>query len=175
VLWSHQYGIHDNPGIHILVSPYIAGFLQIPAIYLFLVPVIVLAMGYNYVLNSLSARKKMFGLITIANMTNTLSSKLTQVAVGCQASEDTRLLCEWIWAGAIGPVRQVHNWSARPFWPQGLDRPKETHPVPEGLDWNLWLGPAPLAAVPSHPHPRRLSPVSRLFRRRHDRLGRPPL
>ncbi len=67
----------------------------------------------------------------------------TQVAVGNQASEDTRLLCEWIWDGAIGPVRQVINWSSRPSWPQGLDRPKETQPVPEGLDWDLWLGPAP--------------------------------
>jgi predicted dehydrogenase len=67
----------------------------------------------------------------------------TQVAVGNQASEDTRVLCEMIWAGAIGPVREVINWSSRPFWPQGLDRPKESHPVPEGLDWNLWLGPAP--------------------------------
>lgn len=67
----------------------------------------------------------------------------TQIAVGNQASEDTRLLCEWIWAGAIGPVREVHNWSSRPFWPQGLDRPKESEPVPEGLDWDLWLGPAP--------------------------------
>jgi predicted dehydrogenase len=67
----------------------------------------------------------------------------TQVAVGNQASEDTRLLCEWIGDGAIGPVREVINWSSRPFWPQGLDRPKETQPVPEGLDWDLWLGPAP--------------------------------
>jgi predicted dehydrogenase len=66
----------------------------------------------------------------------------TQIAVGNQASEDTRLLCEWIWAGAIGPVREVHNWSSRPFWPQGLERPKETEPVPAGLDWDLWLGPA---------------------------------
>ncbi len=66
----------------------------------------------------------------------------TQVAVANQASEDTRRLCEWIWDGAIGPVRQVINWSSRPFWPQGLDRPKETEPVPEGLDWDLWLGPA---------------------------------
>jgi len=66
----------------------------------------------------------------------------TQIAVGNQASEDTRRLCEWIWAGAIGPVRQVINWSSRPFWPQGIERPKETQPVPEGLDWNLWLGPA---------------------------------
>jgi len=67
----------------------------------------------------------------------------TQVAVNNQASEDTRVLCEWIWDGAIGPVRQVLNWSSRPFWPQGLDRPKTNDPVPEGLDWNLWLGPAP--------------------------------
>lgn len=67
----------------------------------------------------------------------------TQVAVSNQASEDTRRLCEWIWDGAIGPVRQVINWSSRPFWPQGVDRPKETEPVPDGLDWDLWLGPAP--------------------------------
>jgi predicted dehydrogenase len=67
----------------------------------------------------------------------------TQVAVGNQASESTRLLCEWVWAGAIGSVREVLNWSSRPFWPQGIDRPKEAQPLPEGLDWNLWLGPAP--------------------------------
>ena len=67
----------------------------------------------------------------------------TQVAVGNQASEATRQLCEWIGDGAIGQVRRVVNWSSRPFWPQGLDRPKDTQPVPAGLDWDLWLGPAP--------------------------------
>ena len=67
----------------------------------------------------------------------------TQIAVANQASEDTRLLCEWIWSGAIGPVREVVNWSSRPFWAQGVERPKEAQPVPEGLDWDLWLGPAP--------------------------------
>src|SRR5438105_9825290 len=67
----------------------------------------------------------------------------TTVAIGNQASEATRLLCEWVWSGAIGPVRQVMNWSTRPFWAQGIERPTETHPVPDGLDWNLWLGPAP--------------------------------
>ena len=67
----------------------------------------------------------------------------TQIAVGNQASEDTRLLCEWIWDGAIGPVREVINWSSRPFWAQGVERPKQGEPVPEGLDWDLWLGPAP--------------------------------
>src|SRR5262249_46627936 len=68
----------------------------------------------------------------------------TQIAVGNQASEDTRLLCEWIWAGVIGPVREVHNWSTRPFWPQGVERPKDLETVPEGLNWDLWLGPAPM-------------------------------
>ena len=67
----------------------------------------------------------------------------TQIAVGNQASEATRLLCEWIWDGAIGPVREVHNWSSRPFWPQGIERPKDSQPVPENLNWDLWLGPAP--------------------------------
>ena len=67
----------------------------------------------------------------------------TQIAVANQASEDTRLLCEWIWDGAIGPVREVINWSSRPFWAQAVERPKEVEPVPEGLDWDLWLGPAP--------------------------------
>jgi predicted dehydrogenase len=60
----------------------------------------------------------------------------TQIAVANQASESTRLLCEWIWDGAIGPVREVKNWSSRPFWPQGIERPKEAEAVPEGLDWN---------------------------------------
>ena len=73
----------------------------------------------------------------------------TQLGTGNQASEDSRLLREWIWAGAIGPVREVHNWSNRPIWPQGIDRPKERPPVPAGLDWDLWLGPAPYR--PYHP------------------------
>jgi len=67
----------------------------------------------------------------------------TQVAVGNAASEDTRRLCEWVWSGAIGPVRRVYNWSSRPFWAQAVERPQEAQRIPEGVDWNLWLGPAP--------------------------------
>lgn len=73
----------------------------------------------------------------------------TQMGNQGQASEETRLLCEWIWDGAIGPVREVHIWNNRPTWPQGIDRPKERPPVPSGLDWDLWLGPAPKR--PYHP------------------------
>jgi len=61
----------------------------------------------------------------------------TQVAVGNHASEFTRQLCEWIGAGVIGRVTRVMNWSSRPFWPQGIDRPADTPPVPPGLDWDL--------------------------------------
>jgi predicted dehydrogenase len=42
--------------------------------------------------------------------------------------------------GAIGTLREIHNWTDRPFWPQQLQLPKDRPPVPDGLDWNLWLG-----------------------------------
>ncbi len=69
----------------------------------------------------------------------------------CAAGKHTTpLIAEWIAAGAIGPVRQVHNWSSRPFWPQGmLENPTDTPPVPQGMDWDLWLGPVPHR--PFHP------------------------
>jgi len=73
----------------------------------------------------------------------------TQISVQTDASEAQRILCEWIWDGAIGPVREVHVWSDRPIWPQGIERPKDTPPVPAGLDWDMWLGPAPQR--PYHP------------------------
>jgi hypothetical protein len=47
-----------------------------------------------------------------------------------------------IWAGAIGPVREVHIWSNRPLWPQGMQRPPGEDTVPSSFDWDLWLGPA---------------------------------
>ncbi len=81
---------------------------------------------------------------------------VTQMGNQGQASEETRLMCEYIWDGAIGPVREVHVWTDRPlrgldavYWPQGVGRPKDTPAVPETLDWNLWLGPAP--ERPYHP------------------------
>jgi len=73
----------------------------------------------------------------------------TQLGNQGQASEATRLVCEFIWDGAIGPVREVHSWCNRPISPRGLDRPKDTPPVPEGLSWDLWLGTAP--ERPYHP------------------------
>ncbi len=67
---------------------------------------------------------------------------VTQVAIWNSASEATRVLCELVWSGIIGPVRHVHNWTNRPTWPQGIERPAEQQAVPPYLDWDLWLGPA---------------------------------
>ncbi len=44
--------------------------------------------------------------------------------------------------GAIGKLREIHNWTDRPFWPHYTSLPKENPPVPESFNWDLWLGPA---------------------------------
>jgi len=67
----------------------------------------------------------------------------TQMGNQGSANDGLRRAVEVIQAGVIGPVREVHVWSNRPIWPQGLDRPKGEDPVPSNLDWDLWLGPAP--------------------------------
>ena len=63
---------------------------------------------------------------------------------------DRHTLAAWITAGVIGHVREVHNWTNRPFWPQGM---QEYHtsgpPVPAGFNWTLWQGPEP--DRPYHP------------------------
>jgi predicted dehydrogenase len=104
----------------------------------------------------------------------------TQMGNQGHSSDDARLVNEHIWAGTIGDVREVHVWTNRPlaFWPQGIPRPEPgktpadelrwnmtgvmerlgtamagTYPVPDKLNWDLFLGPAPY--VPYHPvyHP----------------------
>ncbi|MGA2620424.1 MAG: Gfo/Idh/MocA family oxidoreductase [Thermoguttaceae bacterium] len=76
----------------------------------------------------------------------------TQMGNQGMASEEHRRVCEYIWAGAIGLVREVHVWTDRPinWWPQGLDRPTYTDPVPKHLSWDLWLGPAPQRPYVDH-------------------------
>ena len=84
----------------------------------------------------------------------------TQMGNQGQASDGPRRLREMIWDGVIGPVREVHVWTDRPnnglfrtYWPQGVVRPADTPAVPAELDWDLFIGPAPMR--PYHPayHP----------------------
>ena len=74
---------------------------------------------------------------------------VTQMGNQGHSKEGARLICEWIWDGAIGNVNEVHCWTNRPIWPQGIDAPVEIPSVPSTLDWDVWLGPA--AFRPYHP------------------------
>jgi predicted dehydrogenase len=73
----------------------------------------------------------------------------TQMGNQGHSHPDTRRLVELIRYGVLGEVREAHVWTDRPIWPQGIGRPKDEPPVPPGLDWDLWLGPAPKR--PYHP------------------------
>lgn len=61
-----------------------------------------------------------------------------------------RLAKKWIDAGLIGNLKEIHNWSNRPVWPQWQANPTDTPPVPKDFDWSLWLGPVP--DRPYHPN-----------------------
>jgi len=64
----------------------------------------------------------------------------TQMGNQGYSNEGTRQAAEMIWAGEIGKVTEVHAWTDRPIWPQGLNSIPPAEPVPETLDWDLWLG-----------------------------------
>ena len=85
----------------------------------------------------------------------------TQMGIQGHSGEGARLICEWLWNGAIGQVREVDAWCSLSYYPWGHagwssrwgTRPTDTPAVPSSLDWDLWIGPAPMR--PYHPayHP----------------------
>jgi hypothetical protein len=66
----------------------------------------------------------------------------TQMGNQGSAAEGLRRSVEVIRSGVLGKPLELHVWTNRPVWPQGLERPEGSDPVPEHLDWDLWLGPA---------------------------------
>jgi hypothetical protein len=62
---------------------------------------------------------------------------------------DLDLIKTWIGDGSIGKLKEIHNWSNRPMWPQWQANPTDKPPVPENFNWDLWLGPVP--DRPYHP------------------------
>ena len=82
---------------------------------------------------------------------------VTQMGNQGHSGEGLRLVSEWVAAGVLGKVKEVHAWTNRPVWPQGVEveRPTDPPPVPDTMDWNEWIGPAPMR--PFHPtyHPAR--------------------
>jgi hypothetical protein len=77
-------------------------------------------------------------------MRKVAAEKKVVTQMGNQGSSESglRRAVEIVQAGVLGPVREVHVWSNRPIWPQGMDRPKKVDPVPSTLAWDVWLGPA---------------------------------
>jgi predicted dehydrogenase len=69
---------------------------------------------------------------------------VTQMGNQGSSGDDTRLVETWIQNGVIGDVHTVHVWTNRPVWPQGIPKPTEKFEVPKEVDWDLWLGTAPV-------------------------------
>jgi predicted dehydrogenase len=67
----------------------------------------------------------------------------TQMGNQAHAGEPIRRAVELVRAGLIGPVHEVHCWTNRPIWPQGMASRLPAQQVPSTLNWDLWLGPAP--------------------------------
>ncbi len=78
---------------------------------------------------------------------------VTQMGNQGHSGDGVRKICEWIWAGIIGEIKEVHAWTNRPVWPQGIERPADSPSVPQNLDWDLWIGPAPLRPYNPAYHP----------------------
>ncbi|MFP6854986.1 MAG: Gfo/Idh/MocA family oxidoreductase, partial [Opitutales bacterium] len=68
---------------------------------------------------------------------------ITQMGNQAHAGEPIRRAVELVRAGIIGKVKEAHIWTNRPIWPQGMTDPLAKQAIPNGLDWDLWLGPAP--------------------------------
>lgn len=87
---------------------------------------------------------------------------VTQMGIQGHSGEGIRRICEWIWGGVIGEVEKVDAWCSLAYYPPGpwwctthYDIPKEKPPIPEGLDWDLWIGPAPYRDYHPTYHPSR--------------------
>ena len=68
----------------------------------------------------------------------------TQMGHQGNSGHGVRQVCEWIWNDEIGEITEVHAWTNRPIWPQGLMRPEEVMTPPDTLNWDLFIGPAPM-------------------------------
>lgn len=110
---------------------------------------------------AIAAMKKGKHVITHKPIANRISEGKIAIEIAKKSKVKTHLLAwskrpeydfilKWINDGVIGKLKEIHNWSYRPVWEQWPAKPKDTPPVPEGFNWELWLGPVP--DTPYHPH-----------------------
>jgi len=91
------------------------------------------------------------GIWEARKLAETVKEKKVATQMGNQghANEGNRRTVEWIQAGVIGDVKEVHTWTNRPIWPQGIDTPQDKPECPKTLNWDVWLNVAP--DRPYHP------------------------
>ncbi len=77
-------------------------------------------------------------------------SNATTHLIAWEANNPMDETMKWINSGAIGNLKEVHNWTNRPVWPQYASLPTDTPPMPKGFNWDLWLGPE--SDRPYHPN-----------------------
>jgi hypothetical protein len=109
---------------------------------------------------AIASMKKGKHVVTHKPIANRMNEAKATIAMAKSSGLSTHLLAysklpeldtimNWIKSGFIGTLKEIHNWSNRPVWPQWQANPIETVPVPKGMDWSLWLGPVP--DRPYHP------------------------
>jgi hypothetical protein len=110
---------------------------------------------------SIDAMKKGKHVVIHKPIANRMKEALKTITTAKKTRVSTHLLAwsersglgvalDWIRQGVIGDLKEIHNWSNRPVWQQWTANPSDSPPVPEGFDWQLWLGPEP--DRPYHPN-----------------------
>ena len=127
----------DVDSLKIMTPDHLHGYISVAA----------MKKGKNIVIHKPIANRMYESRLTIDTARNT--GVVTHLlAWSRRPGNDT--VKKWIDEGAIGTLKEIHNWSYRPVWPQWTSNPQDTPPVPEGFDWDLWLGPVP--DRPYHPN-----------------------
>jgi predicted dehydrogenase len=103
---------------------------------------------------ALAAMSKKINVVTHKPIANRLLEGRKVIQKASESGAITHLLAwsdrpeyrqmkAWMDAGLIGDLQEIHNWSYRPVWQQWTSRPTAVQPIPEGFNWQLWLGPVP--------------------------------
>jgi predicted dehydrogenase len=103
---------------------------------------------------ALAAMSKKINVVTHKPIANRLLEGRKVIQKASESGAITHLLAwsdrpeyrqmkAWMDAGLIGDLQEIHNWSYRPVWQQWTSRPTASQPIPEGFNWQLWLGPVP--------------------------------
>jgi predicted dehydrogenase len=122
--------------------------------------VVVTTPDHSHAVATMAAMKLGLPVYTEKPLTRTISESralaqyatenniVTQMGNQGHSYDQARMAVEWIQAGVLGDVKEVHCWTNRPVWPQGIVRPA-AEPIPSTMNWDVWLGPAPEATYSS--------------------------